>query len=165
LCHAAGATLGGNAARNLRYSASMIDQSDRRFFAGSDVASVISRLAQGLAAQNLDFTQTGPSNWRGRGTEPAYGVVPVVRLSVTPSPDGFCIDARFTLDIEGLGIAVFVVAWFFCFPVAIVLALLAYQNVSTRQQELRNALWEPVRSQIIAPNYAPPLGNAPPRGY
>jgi peptidoglycan/LPS O-acetylase OafA/YrhL len=91
-------------------------------------------------------------------------LVPKVSLSVSPSPSGFCLDVRFTLDIEGTAIIGLVIAWFFCFPVAVVLAVLAYQGISERLRQLHAAFWAPVQQLIVAPNYAAPGWQQPPPG-
>ena len=142
----------------------MIDRTDRQFFSGSGVAEVVGRLGQGLAAQGLQLGQIGPSNWQGRSNQASYGLVPKVSLSVTPSPGGFCLDVRFTLDLEGSAIIGLVLAWVFCFPAAVVLAVLAYQDITERLRQLHGAFWAPVQHLIVAPNYGAPAWQQPPPG-
>jgi hypothetical protein len=136
----------------------VIERTDRQFFAGTDVDAVLAALAQGLYPQGLVLSQTGPSSWKARGTVASYGVVPEVRLSATPSPQGFFLDVRFTLDLEGTGLVLAVLAWFFCLPLAIVLAVLAYLDIADKLRRLHAAFWTPVAHRIIAPNYPPALG-------
>jgi hypothetical protein len=136
----------------------VIERTDRQFFAGTDVDAVVTALAQGLHAQGLGLTQTGPSSWKARGTVPSYGVVPEVRVTAMPSPQGFFLDVRFTIDLEGTGVVLAILAWFLCFPLAIGLAVLAYLDVSQKLRVLHGTFWTPVAHRIVAPNYPPALG-------
>jgi hypothetical protein len=143
----------------------VIDRTDRQFFSGNGVADVVGRLGQGLAAQGLQLTQIGPSNWQARSNQATYGLVPKVSLSVSPSPNGFCLDVRFTCDFEGTAVIGLVVAWLFCFPAALILAVLAYQDITERLRQLHAVFWAPVQHLIVAPNYpAPAWQQAPPGG-
>jgi len=140
----------------------VIDRTDRQFFSGSGVADVVGRLGQGLAAQGLGLAQIGPSNWQARSNQATYGLVPKVSLSVSPSPNGFYLDVRFTCDFEGTAIIGLIVAWFFCFPAAVILAVLAYQDITERLRQLHAAFWAPVQQLIVAPNYPAPTWQQPP---
>ena len=140
----------------------MIDRTDRQFFSGDGVADVVGRLGQGLAPQGLGLMQIGPSNWQARSNQATYGLVPKVALSAMPSANGFYLDVRFTFDIEPAAIVGLVVAYFFCFPAAIIFCVLAYQDITERLRQLHAAFWAPVQHLIVAPNYPAPTWQQPP---
>jgi hypothetical protein len=145
----------------------VFDKTDRQFFAGQDVQSIVGTFQQVLHSQGIPTQQTGPSTWSGRGNMPSWGLVPKVSIAVGPSPNGFYVDIRVLADIEGGGIAGFIVAWFLFFPVAILLGYLAYQDFIQRRDYLIHSLWSTVGHLIVAPNYpSPQFGNPgfPPQG-
>ncbi len=134
----------------------MLDRTDRQFFAGKQLEEVIGRMGAGLVAQGMTLVQTGPGSWQARGSVPSYGLVPKLSLMASPSPDGFYLDARFTVDFGTDALIVLLVTWLICFPVTLLLALLAYQDLSERLRRLNGALWAPVADLIVAPNFPPP---------
>ncbi len=134
----------------------MIDRTDRQFFAGTKLEEVIGRLGAGLAREGLVLVQTGPGSWQARGKLATYGLVPKLLLLASPSPHGFYLDARLSFDLEPSAVIVLLVAWVFCFPVALLLALLAYQDLSDRLRVLNAALWAPVAELVVPPNYPAP---------
>ncbi len=140
----------------------MFDKTERQFFGGQDVQGVIQLLQQVLYSNGVVLSQTGPTTWAGRGTIPSYSIVPRVSVSVSPTPQGFCLDMRTTADNEGSGIVVFVVLWFVFFPAAIIVAFLAYQDFQQRQQALMQAMWAPLSPRFVAPNFAPAFGQPGP---
>lgn len=142
----------------------MFDKTDRQFFSGQDVQGVVGTIQQALHAQGIPTQQTGPTTWAGRGTVPAWGLVPKVAISVAPSPQGFYVDIRVLADVEGSGIVGFILAWIFFFPVAILLGYMAYQDFTQRRDYLIHSLWSPVGHLIIAPNYASPQFGMAPQG-
>lgn len=143
----------------------MFDRTDRQFFAGQDVQSIVGTLLQALHAQGIPTQQTGPATWAGRGTMPSWGLVPKVSIAAAPSPQGFYIDIRVLADIEGSGIAGLIISWFLFFPVALILGYMAYQDFTQRRDYLIHSLWSPVGHLIIAPNYPPPQFGVQPPGY
>ena len=138
----------------------MLDRSDRQFFSGNDVNGLINTLLNSLYSAGLPVQQTGPNTWKARGTVPSYGMVPVVSIVAMPTPQGFCVDARCTVDIEGSGIAIFVVLWLVFFPAAIILGIMAYNALSPLPTQVLQVMWTPVQHLFIAPNYAPPFAAA-----
>jgi hypothetical protein len=143
----------------------MLDRNDRQYFTGQDVQSVLSSLQSTLHASGIQLMPTGPSSWSGRGTLAVWSMVPKIQVSVMPVQGGFFLDLRISPDFEGNGIVLFVVSWFFFFPVAIVLAVLAYQDWQNRQTALFNALWAPLASRMApppGPQWPLAPGGAPP---
>jgi hypothetical protein len=148
----------------------MLDKSDRQFVPGQDVASVINVLQGSLYAAGIVLAQTGPNQWVGRGQTATYSIVPKVMVSTMAAQGGFFLDVRIAADFEGNGLVIFIVAWLFFFPVAIVLAILAYQDWENRQKYLTGVIWSPLASRLGPPPAAPwgtppPGGFQPPRGY
>jgi hypothetical protein len=143
----------------------MLDKIDRRYFGGSDLQSIVAAVHAALHQQGIGLQQTGPSGWSGRGQQPSYGVVPRVGLTLTQTPQGAIADLRVSPDLEGSGIVLFVVAWLFFFPVAIILLVLGYQEWERRAQALVAAVWAPVAHRMIAPPAPqwgpPPIGTPP----
>lgn len=136
----------------------MFDKTERQFFAGQDVNGAILTLQQVLYANGIPLQQTGPTTWAGRGTMPAYGLVPRVSVVASPTPQGFSLDLRITADTEGSGIVIGIVLWFFFFPAAIILGYMAYQDFQQRQVLLMHSMWGPLSHLFVAPNFGPMFG-------
>jgi hypothetical protein len=143
----------------------MLDKSDRRYFSGSDVQSIVYSVQSTLHQHGIGFQQTGPNAWSGRGQQVSYGFVLRVGLTITPAGDATIADLRVSPDLEGSGIVIFVLAWLFFFPIAIVLALLGYQDWERRSNALVASVWTPLSNRMIAPpapHWGPPQMGAPP---
>jgi hypothetical protein len=148
----------------------MLDKNDRRYLKGSDPAAILGSI-QGAAYQaGIQLQQTGPNMWVGRGAIGAYSLVPKLALTITPMQDGACVvDVGISADLESNGIIVLVVAWVLFFPVAVILAVLGYQDWERRAIWLKSVIWTPLAHLMItppAPAFAPPMGGmpGPPRG-
>ncbi len=147
----------------------MLDKNERQFFAGNDPQPVIQGISGALYQAGIMLTQTGPNSWGGRAQTGAYGMVPKVAVSVMPVQGGFFIDVRVSPDFETNGLVIFLVAWLFFFPAAIILGLLGYQDWQNRQQQLSGALWSNVQHLMAAPpppQWGPPVATSgqPPWG-
>jgi hypothetical protein len=129
----------------------MLDKIDRRYFSGSDVHSLVQSVQATLHQQGISLQQTAPNAWSGRGQQVSYGFVLRVGLTLTPVGDATLADLRVSPDLEGSGIVIFVVAWLFFFPVAIILAVLGYQEWQRRSNELVAWVWAPLAQRMIAP--------------
>ena len=129
----------------------MLDKNERQFLAGSDPNPVIQGISGTLYQAGIVLTQTGPNTWAGRGNVASYGMVPKVAVSVMPMQGGFFVDARIGPDFESNGLIIFLVAWLFFFPLAIVLGVMGYQDWQTRHQQLSGVLWSSVGHLITAP--------------
>ena len=149
----------------------MLDKADQRHFAGSDVAAVVGSIQGTLYQSGIQLQQTAPNVWTGRGTQSSWAMAPRVTLTVMQMPSGFGIDLRVSADFETNGIVLFVLAWFFFFPIAILLAVLGYQDWERRSVYLIQSVWAPLGSKMIAPpapQWGPPAaapGPPPPAGY
>lgn len=154
----------------------MIDKNEQRFFGGQDVGAVVQQIQGALYQSGVSLQQTGPNTWSGRSSNSSYGMAPKVTLTTMPAQGGFTVDARVAVDFETNAIIVLVLSWVFFFPLAIILAILGYQDWQTRQNQLLAAIWAPVQSRMMAPpvpqygppahpqGYAPPPGAPPPGG-
>jgi hypothetical protein len=148
----------------------MLDKAERQFVPGQDVASVINTLQSSLYGVGITLAQTGPNQWTGRGQTATYSIVPKIMVSTAAAQGGYFLDVRIAADFEGNGLVLFVLAWFFFFPIAIVLAIMAYQDWQNRQNHLSQVIWSPLASRLGPPPAAPwgtptPGGFQPPRGY
>ncbi|HET9955659.1 MAG TPA: hypothetical protein VFQ61_14190 [Polyangiaceae bacterium] len=139
----------------------MFEQTERQFFAGTDVNPVITALCGGLQTQGFRGQQTAANTWQAQSLATSYGTSLRVTMWVVPSPSGFAVEARYSAEFENNALIVFAVLWFVFFPAAIVLAILGYQDVTNRLFTLRGSFWMPVASRIVAPNFGPPLGPGP----
>jgi len=129
----------------------MLDKNDRRYLRGSDPTAIVGSI-QGVVYQlGIQLQQTGPNMWVGRGTQASYGMAPKVAVTVTPFPEGFCVDVAVSPDFESNSIVILVVAWLFFFPVAVILAVLGYQDWERRAQWLQSAIWTPLAHLMMAP--------------
>jgi hypothetical protein len=138
----------------------MLDRNERQFFTGADPASIVNAIGASLSQAGIYLQPSGFNAWAGRAQNASYGFVPKVMVSAQPIPNGFFLDIRVTPDFDTNGIVIFVVAWLFFFPVAIILAVLGYQDWQNRQQQLFAAIWGPVANRI-APPPAPVWGPNP----
>lgn len=143
----------------------MIEKFERQYFAGNDTQSVVQSIQHTLYQSGIQVGQIAPNSFTGRAADVSYGLRLKATLTVFPAPNGFMIDLRIGSDIETNGIILLVVLWLVFFPAAIVIALLAYQDVSGRQMRLAQAVWGPVAGRMMAPpnmGYYPQQMGAPP---
>jgi hypothetical protein len=76
---------------------------------------------------------------------------------VYPTTGGFVIDVTVAAEPTSGGLVLLALGWLLFFPVALICALLAYQDWQKRQAELLAAAWGPVARQIAAPFRSAPL--------
>jgi hypothetical protein len=139
----------------------MFDRNERQFFSGQDIASVVSAIGAGLSPTGIVLQQTAPNGWTGRAPGASYGLIPKVLVSAMPIQNGFYLDVRVAPDFDSGGLVLFILSWFFFFPLAIILGVLAYQDWQQRQAHLFASVWGPVANRIVAPP-APQFGAGPP---
>ena len=106
----------------------MLDKTDQKFFAGVDVGPVVHAIQGGLYQQGIATQQVGPSQWSGQASQTRWAVAPRASLSTYPAPGGFVVVAEVSAQFETNGLIVFMVLWFLCFPAAVIVAVLAYQE-------------------------------------
>jgi hypothetical protein len=136
----------------------MIDKSERRYFSGNDVYGVVGAVRDTLYRFGIPLDQTGPAQWSGTSSKTSWGTRQKAIVRAEQTPNGFSLDVRFTVDLDSSGILILILCWFFFFPAAIVLCVLAYQDVSRAEQDMLGAVWHPLQHAMIAPNFAPPFG-------
>lgn len=143
----------------------MFDRTERAFFAGNDVAGIVNRLQRVLQTDDLFVQQTSPVVWAGKSPRTSWWIAPRVTLMVSPTPRGFVVEARVSADIEPGGAIAMVLSWFFCFPGAIIMAVLAYQDFTNRQRALFERMNGEVAHLMIEPNFPGPFAafQGPPR--
>jgi hypothetical protein len=147
----------------------VIEKFERQYFSGADSQSVVQSIQHTLYQNGIQVAAIAPNSWAGRAAQVSYGLRLKATVTVLPAPNGFMIDLRIGSDIETNGIILLVVLWLLFFPAAVVIALLAYQDVSGRQTRLAQAVWGPVASRMMAPPnmgyYPQQMGtpNQPPR--
>lgn len=134
----------------------MLDKNERNYFPGTDVNGVLGVLGGALAQIGIPLAQFGPTTWSGRGNQVSYGIAPKVSVTVSQMQGGFFLDVRISADFESNALILFVVAWLFFFPAAIILAVLAYQDWEARSRQLFFAVWSP-----LGPRMGPPPGYQP----
>ena len=140
----------------------MFDRTERGFFAGEDVGGVVSTLQRALSAEELHVQQIAPAAWSGKSLRTSWFIAPRVAMTAFPTPQGFVLEVRVSADIEAGGAVLMVLSWFFCFPGAILMALLAHQDFARRQTEVFEMMLGQVRHLMIAPNFPPPFAGFPP---
>jgi hypothetical protein len=144
----------------------VLEKNERWFFTG-DPQPLIGRVTATLAQYGLFLQQVGPNGWGARAQGASWGLVPKANVAVLPAQGGFFVDLRLSADFETNGIIIFVLLWVFFFPAAIVVGLLAYQDLSNRQTTLVQAVWAGLGSLPGAaapgPLQAPGVNPAPPR--
>ena len=139
----------------------MFDKTERAFFAGSDVSAIVTPLQRALDGAEISTQQTGPATWSGKSHRAAWSLSPRVSVTAAPTPKGFMLEVRISADVESGGAIGMVVCWFFCFPVAILLGVLAHQEFTRRQAELFQTMYGQLRHKMIEPNFPPPFAGLP----
>lgn len=134
----------------------MLDKNERNYFPGTDVNGILTILGGALGQSGIQLTQFGPNTWSGKGNVVNYGIAPKASVTVTQMQDGFFLDVRMSAEFESNGLILFVFAWLLFFPVAIILAVMAYQDWEARMRQLFYAVWTP-----LAPRMGPPPGYQP----
>jgi hypothetical protein len=134
----------------------MLDKNERNYFPGADVNGTLTLLGGALAQSGIQLAQFGPNTWSGKGSVVNYGIAPKASVTVTQMQDGFFLDVRMSAEFESNALILFVVAWLFFFPIAIILAVMAYQDWEARMRQLFYAVWGP-----LAPRMGPPPGYQP----
>ncbi len=137
----------------------MLDKADRRYLRASDPMAIVGSIQAAIYQHGIQLQQTGPYSWEGRGTQATYGLVQKVGVTVTPFQEALTVDVRVSADFETNGLVIFVVAWLFFFPVAIILAVLAYQEWERRATWTMQTIWTPLMPQMTsppAPAWGPP---------
>ncbi len=129
----------------------MLDKTEQKFLTGEDSQTVVQSISSVLYQSGIALTQTGPTQWSGRGTVASYGMVPKVSLTLNPGQGGSYCDIRVGPDFETNSVVIILVAWLFFFPIAIVLLVLGYQDWQNRQTYLFQSLWTPLSNRIAAP--------------
>jgi len=129
----------------------MLDKNERQFFSGQDPNSIVNVIGGSLQGGGIFLQPSAPNGWAGRAQTASYGLFAKVLVTATPMQNGFFLDVRVAPDFDNNGIIIFVLAWFFFFPAAIILGVLAYQDWQNRQQQLFSAIWGPVANRIAAP--------------
>jgi hypothetical protein len=143
----------------------VFDKTERAFFAGTDVPAVVRRLQSALHVAEVPTQQTAPASWVGRGVRTSWSIVPRVTMNAAPTPNGFMVEVRVSADVEPTGAIVLVVCWLFCFPAAILVAVLAHQDFTRRQAELFAGMLSEIGHLMIEPNFPPALGGFPPHRH
>ncbi len=148
----------------------MLDKADRRYLRSADPAAIVGSIQGAVYQYGIQLQQTGPNIWVGRGNQPSYSMVPKVAVTISPIQDGLCVDVRVSPDFESNGIILFAVAWIFFFPVAVILAILGYQDWERRATWTMSTIWTPLSPQMIsppAPAWGAQMGPPPaaPGGY
>jgi hypothetical protein len=142
----------------------VIEKFERQYLSGADVESALQSIQSTLYQYGIQVAPLGQNVWAGRSNQVSYGLRLKATITVMPAQTGFMVDLRIGSDVETNAIVLLVVLWLFFFPAAIVLAILGYQDVSTRQTQLCQAVWAPLHGRIVPANmgyYAQPPGVPP----
>ncbi|MEJ7735454.1 MAG: hypothetical protein WKG00_40495 [Polyangiaceae bacterium] len=141
----------------------MFDRTERGFFEGNDVARVMGPLSRALEREAIPLQQTAAAAWVARGTQISWGMVQRVALTVLPTPQGFMLEVRVSADIQPGTVVPLVFMWLFCFPAALFVAFLAYQDFTRKQAEVLDRMREAVEPLMIPANFPAPFAGAPPQ--
>lgn len=145
----------------------MLNRTERQFFGGSDLQSVLGPIQYALQSQGIMLQQVGPQAWKGQGAPSSWGVAMKVSLFAMQSPTGHSLELGTWVDLEGNGLIMLCVLAVFFFPAALVVGFFAHQEMTQRQAAVHHAVWAPVSHLFVMPNFAPPFAApAPgPPGY
>jgi hypothetical protein len=138
----------------------VLDKTEQRFFGGTDAGPVVQAIQGALYQRGMATQQVGPAQWSGQATQTRWAMAPRATLWTYPAAGGFVVVAQVSAEFENNGLIVFALLWFFCFPAAVIVAVLAYQEWQKKQSELLFEIWGPVAEWMAAP--MPPYGPGPP---
>ena len=141
----------------------MLNRTERQFFAGSDLQSVMGPIQYTLPSQGIRLQQVGPECWNGQGPPSSWGVVMKISVFAMKSPTGFSLEFQSWAELEGNGAVLLCVLAIFFFPAALIIGFLAYQEVQQRQAVVHHAVWSPVSHLFVAPNFPPAFAPPGPR--
>lgn len=134
----------------------MLNKNARWFFPGQDVQGTVHQIGGALYHVGINLAPSGPMRWQGEGAAGSYGLTPKLWISVMPDQGGFWLDIRLWADLESGSIVMFALSWFFCMPVAIILAVLGHSAWTQRSNELMAAMQQPVAHLQSTPNWGHP---------
>jgi hypothetical protein len=140
----------------------MFNKKDRVFVTRVDPNTLMQTL-QGTLAQ-LGYQPAGPAGvgYMCVGAPLGYGVIPKVLVNVMPAQfpsgqGGHVIDVDVRSDIDQSSLIIAIVLAFFFFPIAAILAFVAYQNFEQHATYVVTA----VRNSVGPYMAAPPAGPMP----
>ena len=120
----------------------MFDKTDRWYFPG-DVQPVLTSAMSTLAGSGFSLQPYGPSTWSGRAAA-SWGLLPQVTLTLIPAQAGGFLEIRQSAEVDTNGVILIAVFALFFFPIALILGVLAYQDLQNRQTQLLRAIWGPI---------------------
>jgi hypothetical protein len=123
----------------------VFDKSARWYFPGQDVSTVMNTFTRAAQGQGIMLVPSGPSRWEGRGSEWAMGVSPKMHVMLQPDQQGFWLDVRIMADLGGGAIAIMVISWMFCFPIAIIWLVTANNSFGGRGDEALHNIHHPLQ--------------------
>jgi hypothetical protein len=121
----------------------VFDKTERWFFPG-DMQPVLASAMSSVASSGFALQPFGPNSWAGRGNAASWGLLPMVALSVIPAQTGAFLEIRQSAEVDTNGVILIAVFALFFFPVALILGVLAYQDLQNRQTRLLQAIWAPI---------------------
>lgn len=139
----------------------MFNKTARWYFPGGDVGTVMQTVSGAAHARGIIVGPTGPNRWEGTGGEWSMGVVPKLTLYVRPDQQGFWVEAHVGVDFGTGGIAIMILSWLFCFPLAIVYLVMANQSFDQNAQETIQAMYHPI-AHLSGQPPMPTFGGPPP---
>jgi len=128
----------------------VLDKVDRQGVSG-DLVSAVQTVQGTLYQRGIPTSAIMPNAWSGRAATASYGLFPRVQITAAEAQGGCFIDLKISADFDTTALIVLVVAWMMFFPVAIVLAVLAYQDWERRTRELRDAVWASLSHRLMPP--------------
>jgi hypothetical protein len=135
----------------------VLNRTERQFFGGNDLQSVMGPIQYALQSQGIRLQQVGPQAWNGGGAPSSWGMAMKVSFFAMQSPSGYSLELNSWADLEGNGVILLCVLGVFFFPAALIIGFLAYQEMTQRQAAVHHAVWSPVSHLFVAPNFAPPF--------
>ncbi len=140
----------------------MFEATSTRIFA-ADATHVAGLLPQAVyESSSVALVQAQPYFWTGRSVGSVWGMQAEVTVRTMTTPDGTSVSVTVGAQVDQTGLIIFVVLCFIFLPAAVILAVVAYNDFTSR----RVAVMESVFGRLSAATGKPalPVAFGPPQG-
>lgn len=103
----------------------------------------------------LSSTPIGPGALRAIGRGDSYGVAPELTIQLQPGPQGAQVQVRYGASLSQGAVIALVVLVLVFWPVAALLAWLAYKDFTTRRLSTFPMVWHALTPQALPPAGGP----------
>jgi len=144
----------------------MFETSATRIFA-TDASQVVPLLPQAVyESAAVQLAQVQPAYWHGRSVGSVWGMQAEVTIRTMTTPDGTNVHVTVGAQLEQNALIIIVLLGLFFFPGAIILALIAYNDFTSRRTMVLESIFGRISAATgkpaMAVGFGPPAPYAPP---